>query len=269
MPSISAKGVELHYELSGPAEAPVVVFSNSIGTTLEMWDAQVPALSGRYRCLRYDTRGHGRSEVIDRPAAIGDLAADLAGLLDALGIEKAHIVGLSLGGMTAQAFAVSHPDRVAGLVLMATAAHLPPPEGWEQRAQTVCRDGMGAIVNAVIPRWFTPPFIESSAEAVAAIRERLLRNDPRGYAACCRAIRDMDLRNAIPAIKAPTLIIAGADDPATPVPMMEDIRARIPDAEMVILPRAAHLLAIERADRVNRHLLGFLDALARSGTLAP
>ncbi|WP_454019984.1 3-oxoadipate enol-lactonase [Azospirillum sp. Marseille-Q6669] len=263
MPSINANGVELHYELSGPAGAPVVVFSNSIGTTLEMWDAQVPALSGRYRCLRYDSRGHGRSAVIDRPATIGDLAADLAGLLDALGIEKAHVVGLSLGGMTAQAFAIEHPDRVAGLVLMATAACLPPPEGWEQRARTVCRDGMEAIVDAIIPRWFTPPFIESSGEAVAAIRERFLKNDPRGYAACCRAIRDMDLREAIPAIGSPTLIVAGADDPATPVPLMEDIRARISGAEMVVLPRAAHLLAVERADRVNQHLLGFLDTLTR------
>src|SRR4051794_16959245 len=120
MPKIRADGVELHYELTGPEGTPVVAFSNSLGTTLEMWDAQVPALSDRYRLLRYDTRGHGRSEVVDRPASIDDLAGDLAALLDALGIDKAHVLGLSLGGMTAQSFAVRYPQRLSSLVLMAT-----------------------------------------------------------------------------------------------------------------------------------------------------
>jgi 3-oxoadipate enol-lactonase len=260
MPSITVNNVDLYYELTGPKGAPVAAFSNSIGTTLEMWDAQAEALSPHYRCLRYDTRGHGRSSVVERPASIGDLAGDLAGLLEALAVPRAHIVGLSLGGMTAQAFALGYPDRTRSLTLIATAAYLPPVEGWEQRAATVCRDGMAAIVDTVIPRWFTPPFADAFPEQVAQVRNRFLEMDPRGYAVCCRVIRDLDLRQEIGSITAPTLIIAGADDPATPAALMEDIRARIPDSELVVLPRAAHLLAIERADRVDRHLLSFLGA---------
>ena len=141
MPLIRTNEVELFYDLTGPENAPVVAFSNSIGTTLEMWDRQVPALSDRYRCLRYDTRGHGRSQVLDQPVTIGDLADDLAGLLDALGVEKAHIVGLSLGGMTAQAFGARYPERAQSLVLMATSAYL--PHGWDERAATVRAQGMG------------------------------------------------------------------------------------------------------------------------------
>ncbi|HZX95871.1 MAG TPA: 3-oxoadipate enol-lactonase, partial [Myxococcales bacterium] len=259
MPLIRTNEVELFYDLTGPENAPVVAFSNSIGTTLEMWDRQVPALSDRYRCLRYDTRGHGRSQVLDRPVTIGDLADDLAGLLDALGVEKAHIVGLSLGGMTAQAFGARYPERAQSLVLMATSAYL--PHGWDERAATVRAQGMGAIVNAVLARWFTPAFAATHPEQVAPLRERFLQLDPRGYAACCEAIRDMDLRPSNAALRAPTLIIAGADDPATPVAMMEDIRTRIPQAELVVLPRAAHILAVERADLVNRHLAAFLDDL--------
>lgn len=259
MPTIRANGLELFYDLAGPEGAPVVLFSNSVGTTLEMFEAQAEALRGRYRVLRYDTRGHGRSQVLDRPATtIDDLADDLAGLLDGLGIEKAHVAGLSIGGMTAQAFAVRYPDRLRSLVLMATSAYLPPPEAWDQRAATVRADGMGAIVDALVGRWFTPAFAEQRPEVVAPVRERFLAIDPGGYAACCAAIRDMDLRERIGAIRAPTLIIAGADDPSTPVAMSEDIRARIPNAELVIIPRAAHLLAIEQAEAVNAYLVAFL-----------
>jgi 3-oxoadipate enol-lactonase/4-carboxymuconolactone decarboxylase len=259
MPLIEANGVALRYELTGPEHGPVVAFSNSIGSTLEMWAAQVRALSGRYRCLTYDTRGHGRSPVVGREATIDDLADDLAGLLEALGIEKAHVVGLSLGGMTAQAFGVRHPGRTKSLVLMATAAQLGTPESWQERAATVRAKGMTAIADAVLARWFTPAFASDQADVVASWRERFAAIAPEGYSACCAAIRDMDLREAIRAIAAPTLIIAGADDPSTPPPVMEDIRARIPDAELVVLPRAAHLLAVERADVVNAHLMAFLD----------
>jgi 3-oxoadipate enol-lactonase/4-carboxymuconolactone decarboxylase len=259
MPLIDANGTVLHYELTGPAHGPVVVFSNSIGSTLEMWEAQVRALSGRYRCLTYDTRGHGRSAVVGRDASIDDLADDLAGLLDALGIQNAHVLGLSLGGMTAQAFGVRHAHRTKSLVLMATAAQLGPPEAWEQRAQAVRSQGMAAIADAVLARWFTPALAAEHGDVVTSWRERFLAIDPDGYAACCAAIRDMDLREAIRAITAPTLIIAGAEDPSTPPPLMEDIRARIPDAELIVIPRAAHLLAVERPDAVNAHLRAFFD----------
>ena len=256
MPLIAANGTQLFYDLAGPGGAPVVAFSNSIGTTIEMWDSQAQALSGRYRVLRYDTRGHARSPVVDQPVRIEDLADDLAGLLDALGIARAHVVGLSLGGMTAQAFAAARPDRVRSLVLMATSAYL--PQGWAERAALVREQGMSAIVDAVMARWFTPAY--QHAPLAEALRERFLQIDPRGYAVCCGAIGVMDLRPSNASIRAPTLIVAGADDPATPPAMSEDIRSRIPDAELVVLPRAAHILAIERADRVNQIVAGFLDA---------
>lgn len=257
MPLIAANGTQLFYDLTGPDGAPVVAFSHSVGATLEMWDAQAGALAGRYRVLRYDMRGHGRSPVVDQPVGIETLADDLAGLLDALGIAQAHVVGLSIGGMTAQAFAAARPDRVRGLVLMATSAYL--PQGWAERAALVRQQGMGAIVDGVMARWFTPAY--QHAPLAEALRERFLQIDPRGYAVCCGAIGAMDLRPSNASIQAPTLIIAGADDPSTPPAMSEEIRGRIPDAELVVLPRAAHILAIERADRVNSLLAGFLDGL--------
>jgi 3-oxoadipate enol-lactonase/4-carboxymuconolactone decarboxylase len=262
MPTIRANGVELFYDLTGPKDAPVLVFSNSVGATLEMWDAQLRAFADRFRVLRYDTRGHGRSQVLNRPAAIDDLADDLAGLLDGLGIDKVHLVGLSLGGMTGQALALRRPEKLESLVLMATSAHLPPADMWNQRVATVRAQGMEVIADTVMTRWFTPAFIERAPHAVAQTRMHFVGHDPNGYAICCEAIRDMDLRAVIGAIRTPTLIIAGADDPATPVAMMEDIRGRIPEAELIIVPKAAHLLNIERPEVVNSHLEAFLGRFA-------
>jgi 3-oxoadipate enol-lactonase/4-carboxymuconolactone decarboxylase len=179
-----------------------------------------------------------------------------------LDFESAHVVGLSLGGMTAQAFGVRHPRRVESLVLMATSAWLPPPEGWEERARLVRTHGMAAIVDAVLTRWFVPETLTHAPERVRPVRKRFLSIDPRGYAACCLAIRDMDLRPAIGAIQAPTLIIAGAEDPATPVGMAEDIQARIAGSELIVVARAAHLLAVERPETVNAHLEAFLVRVA-------
>lgn len=269
MPLIDVNGVALHCELTGPAGAPVVAFSNSLGTTLEMWDALVPALRGRYRVLRYDTRGHGRSPTRDEPAEIWDLAGDLAGLFDALGIARAHVVGLSLGGMTGQALASRHPERVVSLTLMATAAFMPSEATWNERAALVRAEGTAAIVDATMGRWFTAGYPERAPEQVSPIRERFVAIDRAGYAVCCGAIGRMDLRPHIGAIAAPTLVIAGRDDPATPVAMAEEIRSLVPDAELLVLPRAAHLLAVERADAVAPHLLAFLDRHAEERTGAP
>jgi 3-oxoadipate enol-lactonase / 4-carboxymuconolactone decarboxylase len=269
VPLIATNGIELFYDLTGPEAAPVVVFSNSLGTTLEMWDAQVRALAPRYRCLRYDMRGHGRSPAIEGPLTVEALADDLAGLLDRLAVVTAHLVGLSLGGMTAQAFGVCHPQRTASLVLIATSAHLPPPEGWEQRARTVQAAGMGAIVDVVMGRWFTADTLALTPEVVAPVRDRFLGLDPKGYAACCLAVRDMDLRDRIGAITAPTLVVAGEDDPATPLEMSEDIVSRIRGAELTVVPEAAHLVAIEQPDALNELLLGFLARVAGEAEPGP
>ena len=265
MPHIAANGVQLFYDLRGPEAAPVAVFANSIGATHEMWDAQAAHLTGRFRCLRFDARGHGRSQTIGGKVGIEDLANDLAGLLDALGIEKAHIIGLSLGGMTAQVLALRHAAKVSSLTLMATSAHM--PSNWEERAAKVRADGMASILGLVLARWFTPGFLAAQPGKVAPMRERFLASDPEGYALCCCAIQDMDLRADISAIKVPTLIIAGSEDPATPVTMMDEIRARIAGAEKVILPNCAHIPNIEQASAVNRHLQAFLCAHSQSGAV--
>jgi 3-oxoadipate enol-lactonase len=228
-----------------------------------MWDALVPALTGRYRTLRYDTRGHGGSETRDQPITVTDLAGDLAGLLDALGIGRAHLVGLSLGGMTVQALASAEPERALSATLMATAAHMPSPQSWEERAATVRAQGLAAAVEATLGRWFTPGFAQRDPAAIQAIRERFVACDPAGYAVCCGAIGCMDLRPALSAITAPTLVIAGRDDPSTPPAMAEEICAGIAQAELLVLPHAAHLLAVERAEAVGGYLRAFLDRASR------
>jgi 3-oxoadipate enol-lactonase/4-carboxymuconolactone decarboxylase len=257
MPMIRVGDADLFYELAGPTDGPVVVLSNSLGTTLSMWDDVVGAVTDRFRVLRYDTRGHGRSTVVDRPASVHDLAGDLAGLLDRLGIERAHIAGLSLGGMIAQAFAIRFPDRVRSLVLMATSAYM--PSTWDERIEAVRAGGMAAIADGLLARWFTPRLAHEAPGKVEAMRQQLLGTDAAGYAVCCGVIRDMDLRADLAAITAPTLVIAGADDPATPPAHAEALRAGIADAELVLLPRAAHLLAVERPEPVSAYLRTFLD----------
>ncbi|NNM71715.1 3-oxoadipate enol-lactonase [Enterovirga aerilata] len=257
MPKIRANGVELFYELSGPDGAPVIAFSNSLGTRLEMWDAQERALSGEFRCLRYDTRGHGRSETTPPGFSVDDLAEDLNGLLDGLGIARAHVVGLSLGGMTGQALAVLHPEKVDRLVLVATAAYLPPETLWQERAEIVRAKGMAALADNVIQRWFTPP--EQASQGALATRRILLESiDPQGYANCCLAIGRMDLRPRIGSIRAPTLVVSGAQDPATPVAMGEEIASLVPGAEFAVVPDAAHLIAVERAEALTAHIARFL-----------
>jgi len=265
MPSVQVNGVTLYYDLTGPEGAPVVVFSNSLGSTLEMWDPQVRALAPRFRCLRYDTRGHGRSQAAAQPVTMAGLAADLAGLLAALQITQADVVGLSLGGMTAQALAIARPGLVRRLVLMATSANMTGIATWGDRAALVRKGGMGAVVDAVLGRMFTADF-RAANPAIAAQTGALINGaDPGSYAACCEAIGGMDIREQIRGIKMPTLIIAGGADPATPVPMLAEIQAHISGSELVVIGGAAHLLNIERPDVVNRQLLAFLGEGAKPG----
>lgn len=258
MPHVTANGVDLSYQITGPDYGDVVVLIHSLGCTHEMWDAQVASLSSRYRCLAYDLRGHGHSSVVDDPATIDDLAADLLGLLDALKISSAHVVGLSFGGMVAQAFAASHPDRMKNLVLMATGPQMPPADSWLQRAALVRAEGPGELVNTIVERWFTPTFLQSATSEIARIRERFLDIDRRGYARCCEVIAETDLRERITSIVAPTLLLFGEDDPVTPPSIAEEMCRVIPNAEMTILPGARHLLNIERAHAVSAQLHTFL-----------
>lgn len=233
--------VEVHHVVTGPADAPVVVLSNSLGSTYAMWDAQAEALAEHFRVVRYDTRGHGASPVPDGPYAIDDLADDVLALLDRLGVRSAHFVGLSLGGMTGMRLAARNPERVDRLVVLCTGARLDPSSAWTDRAATVRADGTGAVATAVVDRWFTPDHLEANP-AVRKDCEQMVADTPaEGYAACCEVIATMDLRADLPLIAAATLAIAGADDPATPEPHLAAIAGAVRDGRLLVVPDSAHL----------------------------
>jgi 3-oxoadipate enol-lactonase len=259
MPRIQANGIQLHYELTGPADRPVVLLSNSLGTRLEMWDPQMQALTRRYRVLCYDSRGHGRSDAPEGPYTIDMLADDAIGLLDALEIARVHFCGLSMGGMVGQVLGARHGDRLVTLALCATACRLPPRELWDERIRLVSGSGMAAIVDAVVERWFTEAYRREPTVQLERVKRMILETPPHGYAACCAAIRDMDLRDLIPAIRVPTLVIVGEDDPATPPQKAEEILRLIPGAQLEVFPDAAHLLNMEQDVVFEAALTSLLD----------
>ncbi len=250
MPFLDTGKTRLFFMSQGPAKAPAIIFSNSLGTTHRMWDAVVDELAAEFRCIRTDTRGHGASDVPRNPYEIADLADDVLSILDHLDIGRVHFAGLSLGGMVGQSFAARHPERISSLTLMATTAHFPARDSWHERAALVRREGTQVILPATLERWFTAGFRAAAPAAVRAVAADFTAIDRNGYAAACEAIAGMDMRPILPAIAAPTRIIAGAEDPATPVAMAEALRDGIRGAELVTLSPAAHLLAVEQSARV-------------------
>ena len=255
--------VALHHVLEGPEEAPVLVASNSLGTTLRMWDDQAPALLERFHLLRYDHRGHGDSPVLPGPYAIDDLGRDILALLDRLEIEHFSFCGLSIGGMIGMWLARETPERVERLVLCCTSARFEPPDDWDSRAETVRTDGVDAIADAVLERWFTRAFREGRPEVVEWAESMLRAMPAEGYAGCCEAIRDADLRSRLGAIRAPTLVVAGADDPAAPPDKAELICDSIPHARLVVVEQAAHLANVEQPEAVARAVLEHLEPVAK------
>lgn len=254
--------ISLHHTLDGPEDAPVVIMANSLGTTLAMWNDQASVLQDRFRMLRYDHRGHGKSSVPPGPYAIDDLGWDVLSLLDQLEIEHASFCGLSIGGMVGMWLASEAPERVERLVLCCTSAWFFPPDDWEARAETVREQGVGAIAEAVLERWFTPDF-RTSHPGVVEWSGRMLRETPaEGYAGCCEAIRDADLRSRLGGIRAPTLVIAGADDPAAPPDQAELIHDSIPDARLVVIPQAAHLANVEQPEKITQAVLDHLGSVS-------
>jgi len=246
--------VEVEYTLEGPGDAPVVVFSNSLGTTGVMWDAQAEALSERFRVLRYDARGHGGSPAPPGPYTIGDLAGDVLELLDRLELERVAFCGLSIGGMTGMWLGAHAPERIDRLAICCTGLQLPTAEMWTERAGLVRREGMASVVDATIERWFTPGFPERSPEVVARIREVFLTTDTEGYAGCCEALAEFDMRGRLGGVRAPTLVIAGEDDPVGTPERAAAIGDEIDGSRVVVLPEARHLAAVEQADAVTREL---------------
>lgn len=251
--------VDVHHVVSGPPGAPVVLLSSALGSSLAMWDPQAEPLSERYRVVRYDLRGHGRSPVPPGPYRLTDLADDALGVLDRLGVEQAHLVGLSLGGMVAMQVAATAPDRVDRMALCCTSAYMPPAADWHDRAATVRAHGVAAVADAVVDRWLTPAFAAASPDLVGRLRAMALATPAEGYAACCEAIASMDLRADLPSITAPTLLIAGADDPATPPADAAAIAARLPGARAVVVGAAAHMANLEQPRAVTGHILDHLD----------
>jgi 3-carboxy-cis,cis-muconate cycloisomerase/3-oxoadipate enol-lactonase len=251
------RGARLDFELSGPERAPVLVLANSMGTTMAMWDDQLSDLGRHLRVLCYDHRGHGASEVPPGPYRIEQLAADLLGLLDDLELERVSFCGLSLGGMVGMWLAANAPDRIDRLALCCTSAKVDPGP-YLERAAKVRASGTVSVADEVVERWFTPAFREAAPRTVAKAVAMLAATSDEGYAGCCQAIAAMDLRADLPAISAPTLVIAGADDPATPPPHAEAIVAAIGGARLEVVAGAAHLANIQQPQRVTRLLLDHL-----------
>ncbi|MGZ3347946.1 MAG: 3-oxoadipate enol-lactonase, partial [Xanthobacteraceae bacterium] len=244
MPMINADGCAIHVEVEGPEGAPVLMLSNSLGTTLQMWDPQVASFTQHFRLVRYDRRGHGESGCPEGPYTMERLGRDVLAVLDQLGIEKTNWCGLSMGGMVGQWLGANAPDRVERLVLTNTSSYFPDKTAWNDRLKLVREKGVPAFAAPNMERWFTKGFRERSPDRVAWLQEMFAATPLEGYLACGEAVRDMDHREIIKTIKAPTMVIAGKQDAGTTVEMGEYVRKNIPGASMTLFD-AAHIANIE------------------------
>jgi 3-oxoadipate enol-lactonase len=260
---IKANDVQMNYELSGRKDAPVVILSHSLGSSLTMWNPQMEALKAHFRVLRYDTRGHAGTEAPAGEYTLKMLGEDAIGLFNALGIDTVHWVGLSMGGMIGQCLALYHPDRLQSLALCDTAAVIPEESQpvWQERIETIRGKGMEALVEFTLERWFTPSFFRQNSRGLAIIRKEFLTTSVEGYIGCVGAIRKLNYLDRLSEIKIPTLIIVGEDDPGTPVSASEAIHERIQSSRLVILPSARHLSNVEQPEAFNAALIKFLKDL--------
>jgi 3-oxoadipate enol-lactonase len=260
---VQANGITINYELAG--SGPCVVLSHSIASTLHMWDEQMDALTARYTVLRYDTRGHGGSDAPAGPYTLELLADDARALLAALGIRQAHWIGLSMGGMIGQTFAVKYPGVFQSMVLADTTSRYgaEAQPGWSERIRAVEAGGMQPIVDMMLARWFTAPFCESHREVADRIGGDIAATPVAGFVGCCEAVRRINITARLHEIACPTLIIVGEQDPGTPVAMAREIHEAMPASELLIIPSAAHLSNIEQARAFNEALLGFLARVGR------
>jgi 3-oxoadipate enol-lactonase len=261
---INANGIDTHYTLTGPDSGPVLMFSHSLATHLGMWEPQLDALSDRYRLLRYDTRGHGGTAAPEGPYTLEQLADDAVGLIDAIGIDEIHWVGISMGGMIGQALALNHPDRLTSLTLCDTTSQIPAEASpvWIERIETARAQGMEPLVGPTIERWFSPGYIDRRPDVVDGIRAMIRATPAAGFIGCAQAIMQLDYTRRLAEITLPTLIIVGEEDPGTPVADSELIHGEIGGSELIILPEARHLTSIERADDFNRALSAFLGRVS-------
>jgi 3-oxoadipate enol-lactonase len=251
--------VDVAYEVTGAAHLPTVLLTGSLGSTTRMWRPQVEVLSQHYRVVAYDTRGHGRSPVPPAPYDVDDLAADLERLLDRLGVERAHAVGLSLGGLAVLHAAATRPERLDRVAVLCTSARFTPASAWAERAHLVETDGLPSIATTVVARWFTETHRKADPDLVAWAEAMLCSIDPAAYAACCHLLVDTDVRGELSAIRAPLLAIAGAEDPATPPVHLQAVVDGVPGARLAVVDDAAHLANLDQPEVVNRLILEHLS----------
>ena len=257
---IEANGIRMNYELSGIKQAPVVVLSHSLACSMVMWHPQLEMLESRFQILRFDTRGHGDSEAPPGSYTLEQLVDDAIGLLDELDVERVHWVGLSMGGMIGQGLALSHPGRCESLVLADTAAIIPDEAQpvWQERIDAVRNEGMQAVAESTLERWFTPTYLKQNLPEVDQIRQQILSTPLTGYIGCSEAIRRLNYLEQLTTIQIPTLIMVGADDPGTPVAASEAMHANIKGSNLLVIPDAAHLSNIEQAKIFNSNLMAHL-----------
>jgi 3-oxoadipate enol-lactonase len=253
------KDLRMHYEVAGPVGAPVLVFSNSLGTDLSMWDVQAVEFAKKYRVVRYDKRGHGQSSSPAGPYTIEMLGRDVVGLLDFLEFDSVHFCGLSIGGQTGMWLGVNAAQRLNKLVLSNTAAKIGTTDGWNVRIETVSTSGMKSVAATVVERWFTVGFRAEEPAEVSRIQRVLENANVRGYAGCCAAVRDFDYREKVGEIRTSTMAIAGTHDPATPPGDTRWVADRIAGSRFVEL-NASHLSNIEAHERFSAELGAFLAA---------
>jgi len=259
MPFADLAKARIHYSLTGPTTAPVLILSTSLGTDASLWDPQVPAFEKQFRLLRYDMRGHGKSSVPPSPYSVGsDLVADLLSLADFLSIDRFHLCGLSVGGMIGMSLAVQAPQRLQKLVLSNTAAKIGTLDSWNARIAIVRSKGMKEIAPITRDRWFTQEFQSASPDAVGKIIAGVESLDPEGYVGGCCAVRDFDFRAQLSAIRVPTLIISGTHDPAATPAEGRFLAEQIAGARYVEL-NASHLSNVEAADHYTSEVLNFLS----------
>jgi 3-oxoadipate enol-lactonase len=259
--NLTVKGNSDNNTVDGPASAPVIMMSNSLASNLSMWDPQIPPLASRYRLLRYDTRGHGGTDAPPGPYSLEELTEDARALLQALGITRAHFIGLSMGGMIGQIMALKYPQMLQSVVLCDTMSRVPTEAKpmWDERIHAAETQGMEPLVESTIARWFTEPFRQKGSPVLDQVRTMIRSTPPRGYAGCCHAIAALNLTDQLKQITLPTLIIVGEDDPGTPVAASRVIHEHIRGSELVILKSAAHLSNLEQPEAFNQALTRFLE----------
>jgi 3-oxoadipate enol-lactonase len=257
MPMIDADGCLLNVSVEGRDGGPTVMLSNSLGTTLQMWEPQMPALTQLFRVIRYDRRGHGKSSVPPSPYAMERFGRDVLAILDDLNIDKVHWCGLSMGGMVGQWLGANAPERFGKIILANTACYYPDPTNWLNRIKAVQQGGIAAIADTVIAAWLTADFREREPQIAENLKAMLLASPTQGYLACCEVLSTLDQRELLPKIKSPTLVIAGRHDMSTPVSAAEMIRSQIPGASLTILD-AAHISNVEQPHAFSDAVVGFL-----------